>query len=115
MGVMQNDVQYMGSTQIVLAALSGTTFPVIVQPPAGCVGMQLKVVAGTTAMILPTQISGASVGGATSLTNVAGYPLPTIGNDLTPIMGPARFYMACGASSTVAINFFFSAGGASLL
>lgn len=102
------EAKYIGSTVVPAPALGGASFPFRVNVPAFCVGVQMKALSGTTVMILPNQISGASVGGATGLANVSGYPL-TIGQD-SAMYGPAAFYLAASAAGTVAMNFFFSAG-----
>lgn len=115
MGANQNDINFMGATLVNVPLLSGTTFPFKVIPPAGCVGMQLKAITGGTLWILPANVAGASIGGATAITAISGYPL-TIGTDMAPVTGPAAFWLAAsGSSGTVAINFQFSAGGASLV
>jgi len=86
----------------------------VITPPEGCVGMQFKLLgaAGATVQILPNKgASGVSIGGATAA--VAGYPLVT--GEMYPVYGPAKFYLATtGSSATVACNFFFSSGGATL-
>ena len=113
MGAQQNDVNYMGATLLNLGILGATIFPYQVKPPPGCVGMQIKLMStGSTVQILPNNIAGGSVGGATAVIN--GYPL--VATEMYPIPGPAAFYLGCtGSSATVAANFFFSAGGASLV
>lgn len=111
----QNETYFMGATQVNLNILGASVFPTKISPPAGCVGMQLKALgaAGATIQILPNAgPSGVSIGGATAA--VAGYPL-TLGTDMFPIRGPAAFYLATtGSTATVAVNFMFSAGGATL-
>jgi hypothetical protein len=101
-----------GATQIPLVPLSGTTFPTLIKPPAGCCGGQMKLVAvttGATIQILPNQVAGISIGGATAVTGLGGYPLVT--GEMYPWNGPAAFWLAAsGASATVAINFLFTAG-----
>lgn len=103
------EARFMGATLVNVGLLSGTTFPVAIKPPPFCMGMQVKAVSGGTLWILPNQVAGASVGGATAITTLNGYPL-AIGTDMFPF-GPAAFYLAAsGSSGTVAINFMFSAG-----
>lgn len=102
------EARFLGATIVPAPALGGASFPFRVNVPANCVAVQMKALTGTTVMILPNQISGASVGGATSLTNVNGYPL-TIGQD-SAVYGPVAFYLAASAAGTVAMNFFFSSG-----
>lgn len=109
------DAYYMGGTQMVLGTLGASVFPTRIVPPPGCVGMQLKLLgaSGSTVQILPNAASGASIGGATAITTVGGYPLVT--SEMHPIYGPAAFYLAAtGATATVAIMFRYSDGGASL-
>jgi hypothetical protein len=113
MGAYQKDVYFMGATVLNLSILGASVFPTAVKPPAGCVGMQIKALSGGTIQILPNAgTSGVSIGGATAA--ISGYPL-ALGTDMFITPGPAAFYMAAtGSSGTVAINFMFSAGGASL-
>lgn len=115
MGNSQNEVYVMGGTQMVLGTLGASVFPTLVSPPSGCVGIQYKLLgaAGSTVQIVPNAISGASIGGATAITTIGGYPLVT--SETSPIIGPASFYLAAtGATATVALNFLFSSGGATL-
>lgn len=112
----QNDVFCMGATQVVVGILGASVFPTRIQPPAGTVGMQLKLLgaAGSTVQVLPNLVSGATIGGATAITTVPGYPLVT--GEMYPVPGPASFYLGCtGATATVAVLFQFSAGGATLV
>lgn len=111
----QNAIFGLGATQLVLGTLGASVFPTVIRPPVGCVGIQLKLLgaAGSTVQILPNAISGASIGGATAITTIGGYPLVT--GEMYPLEGPACFYLAAtGATATVAINFRFSAGGSTL-
>lgn len=114
MSAQQNDFFYVGASVINLSILGASVFPTVISPPAGCMGMQLRLLQGGTVQILPNAISGSSVGGATAV--VQGFPLVT--NELYPsngIMGPSSFYVATtGSSAKLAANFFFTAGGASL-
>lgn len=108
----QNEPRFFGATLVNIGLLAGSTFPVLIKPPANCVAMQVKAISGGTIWILPNQVAGGSIGGATAITTINGYPL-ALGTDM-PIFGPAAFYMAAsGSSGTVAINFMYS-GGASL-
>jgi len=102
----------MGATQIALNVLGASVFPTLIKPPAYCAGGMLKLItvaAGATVQILPNAISGASIGGATAITTVGGYPLVT--GEMYPWHGPAAFYIAAsGSSATIALNFYLTAG-----
>jgi hypothetical protein len=100
----------MGSTQITLTALSGTTFPVKVSAPDGCCGMDVQYVSGGSIMVLPNAKSGSTISGATVPANLPGYLIST--TYPLSINGPAVFYLANGSSTSavVGINFRFSAG-----
>lgn len=116
MAVSQNEAYFMGATQIILGTLSATVFPTKILPPPGCAGMQFKLLgaAGSTVQIVPANVSGATIGGATAITTIGGYPLVT--GEMYPVVGPAQFYLAAtGATATIAVNFMFSAQGASLV
>lgn len=109
-------IGFFGATQVILGTLGASVFPTKILPPAGCVGGQMKLLgaAGSSVIIAPNQISGATIAGATALTTIQGYPLVT--GEMYPWVGPAQFYLAAaGATATVAINFHFSVGGASLI
>lgn len=112
MGVGQENVYALGATQFNLNILGASQFPTLVQPPAGCVGWDVAYISGGSVHILPANISGGSIGGATAA--VKGWPLTA-----TPysVQGPAAAYLAWAGSSlaTVAVNFKFSSGGASLV
>lgn len=115
---IQGNVSFIGATQLKVPLLSGSTFPILFQCPPGVAFLQFKVLGavGATVWILPTSISGGSVGGATVITNIAGYPLPAQGVDFTPIQGPATCYMtATGSSATVAVNFYYSGSAVTLV
>jgi len=110
----QKDAFFLGATQLILGTLGASVFPTIVKVPSGAVGLQMKLLgaSGSTVQILPNAVSGASIGGATAITSIGGYPLVT--GEMYPIQGPASFYLAAtGASATVALNFMFSSAGAS--
>lgn len=111
----QNRIFTIGATQVVLGTLGASVFPTIIRPPAGCIEINMKLLgaSGSTVQILPNAISGASIGGATAITTVGGYPLTT--SDSLAIFGPAAFYLAAtGATATVAMVFKYTAGGATL-
>jgi hypothetical protein len=55
----------MGSTQITLAALGASVFPLKVAPPEGCVGMEVQYVSGGSIMVLPNAKTGSTISGAT--------------------------------------------------
>lgn len=99
-----------GATQIQLNPLGSSVFPTLIKPTPGCVGGQMKLVTvatGATVQILPNQISGQTISGATAV--IQGYPLVT--GEMYPWEGPAAFYLAAtGSSAIVAINFQLSAG-----
>ncbi len=110
-----SDPFFVGGTQIILGTLGASVFPTKITPPAGCVGMQFKLMgaAGSTVQIIANQITTGTVSGATSITGLGGYPLIT--GEMYPFYGPASFYLACtGASATIAANFMFSAAGTTL-
>ena len=111
----QKEIYGIGASQIILGTLGASVFPTKIVPPSGCVGMQLKLLgaAGSTVQILPNLVAGASIGGATAITTIPGYPLVT--GEMYPIAGPAAFYLAAtGASATVAVQFLYSASGCTL-
>lgn len=63
--------------------------------------------------VVPNMMVGASVGGATSINNIGGYPL--VSGEMHIVNGPATFYLAAsGATATVAMMFEFSAHGTTL-
>lgn len=105
---MQNEIYFMGATQIPLSVLGASVFPTQIKPPQFCVGMQYKIITGGgTVQILPNAIANQTISGATAV--IGGYPLVT--GEMYPIVGPAAFYIAAtGATATVALNFFFSSG-----
>ena len=110
---MQNQVNFIGATQITINALGASSFPFKFSAPAGCIGGQLKLMTGTTVAICPNAISGASIGGATAITTIGGYYLPT--TEMYPFYGPANFYLATtSATAVISANIFYTAGGASL-
>lgn len=100
----------MGSTQITLAALGASVFPLKVAPPEGCVGMEVQYVSGGSIMVLPNAKTGSTISGATVPANLPGYLIST--TYPLPINGPATFYLAngCSTSAVVGLNFHFSAG-----
>jgi len=115
--MIQNQVHFMGATVITIGTLGAATFPYKFTSPPGCIGGQIKLMgaAGSTVQIFPNAVSGATIGGATSLigTSLTGYPLVT--SEMFPWYGPANFYLACtGATATVAVCFEYTAGGATL-
>lgn len=115
MPVGQNDICTIGATQMILGTLGSSVFPTVFSVPAGCVGVQLKLIgaSGSSVCILPNAVSGKTISGATALTAIQGYPL--VSGEMYPIMGPAQFYLGCaGASATIAVNLFFSSNGATL-
>ena len=99
-----------GATQIALDVLGASVFPTLIKPPPNCLGGQIKLVTvatGATVQILPNQLSGKVVGGATAA--IGGYPLIT--GEMYPWEGPAAFWVAAsGSSATIALNFRLSAG-----
>lgn len=113
---MNNDqVYFKGATQIILGVLGASVFPYKFSAPSGCIGGQLKILgaAGSTIQVIPNAVSGASVGGATAITTMGGYPLDS--GEIFPWYGPANFYLACtGVTGTVAACFEYTAGGATL-
>ena len=105
----QNDTYVMGATVLTLGTLGASLFPTKIIPPANAVGFQMKLLgaSGSTVQILPNYIPGQTVGGATAI--IAGYPITT--TDLSPVYGPAAFYMAAtGATATVAFTWRLTAG-----
>jgi hypothetical protein len=120
---LAHDVAVIGATQFSVPVLGGSTFPVKFSVPAFCIGVQLSVVsAGNSGIcyLLPNAISGATVGGATNVANVLGYPLPgsigkTTQTEAFPVDGPASFYLAAqGNACTVAALFYLSGSSAPL-
>lgn len=106
---------YLGGTQLTLGILGASVFPTKIYPPAGCVSLRYKLLsgAGSTVHVLPNLMVGASVGGATAISNVGGYPL--VSGEMHIVNGPATFYLAAsGATATVAILFEYSAHGTTL-
>jgi hypothetical protein len=108
------DPYYAGGTQITLRPLGASVFPTKIVAPDGCMTMQFKVLSGSTVQILPNQVSGITIAGATSLAAIGGYPMTT--TDMYPFYGPISFYMAsAGATAVVAANLLFSASGTTLI
>lgn len=112
----QRDIYVVGGTQVIIGTLSSTVHPYLVTPPAGCAELQVKLLgaSGSTVQILPNAVSGVTIAGATVITAIGGYPLIT--GEMYPIQGPAAFYLgATGATATVAISFWFTSLGATLI
>lgn len=112
MASAQNDTFLMGGTQITLGVLGASVFPTVFRSPS-ISGGQMSVLtlgSGATIQILPTAISGVTIGGATAVgTAIVGYPFTT--TDIISWVGPASFYLACtGATSVVKCLFEYSAG-----
>ena len=111
--MQQNEVQFMGATQITINALGASSFPYKFQSGSGAIGGQIKLVTGTTVCILPNAVSGASIGGATAITTVLGYYLAT--SEMYPWYGPASFYIATtSATAVISAVIQYAAGGATL-
>lgn len=116
MASAQNDTFLMGGTLITMAPLGASVFPTIFKTPT-ISGGQFYVDtlgSGATIQILPTQIAGASIGGATGVgASISGYGIAT--SQVISWIGPAQFYLACtGATSKIGALFEYNALGASL-
>jgi hypothetical protein len=109
----QDQVAFIGATQITINALGASVFPYKFQSGAGSIGGQLKLLSGTTVCIVPNAVSGASIGGATAITTIGGYYLQT--SEMYPWYGPASFYIATTSATAVISSLInYTAGGASL-
>lgn len=114
MSVMQNDTFAVGSTQVIVPASGASFFPVVIKPPAGTWGGQLKIYSGGgTLMIAPNAgAAGVSIGGATG--TLLGYPIGA--SEIYQWAGPAAFYLqATGATMVAAVVFNFTSGYTLLL
>lgn len=112
MSSAQNDTYIIGGTLITLGTLGASVFPTVIKSPS-ISGGQMTVAtlgSGATIQLLPTAVSGASIGGATGVgASVSGYGFGTA--DIISWVGPASFYLACtGATSVVKCLFEYSAG-----
>lgn len=106
---MQSEASVLGATVITLGTLGASLFPTRIQPPSGCIGLEMKLLgaAGSTVQVLPNYLSGKTVAGATAA--IEGYPLVT--GEMYPIYGGANFFLAAtGATATVAMIFKYTSG-----
>lgn len=104
----QNDVYFMGATQIACPALGASFWPVRVSPPDGCIGGLVQRISGGSLEIMPSYLANKTISGAT-----AGNQGFLLGGSLVPIPfeGPAAFYLAAtGATAVAGILWKFSAG-----
>lgn len=112
MASAQNDTFTMGGTVMTLGVLGASVFPTVVKTPSISGGQFYinSLGSGATVQILPTQLAGASLGGATGLAvTTQGYGVGT--SQVIAWIGPASFYLACtGATSTVAFLFEYANG-----
>ena len=110
MSIVQNQVQFIGGTQIIINALGASSFPFKFQTGPNSTGGQIALVSGATTFIIPNQVSGATIAGATSLTGLVGWPVTT-----TPSWcweGPANFYIATGSATTIiSAVIYYNSGG----
>jgi hypothetical protein len=112
MSSVQNDTFIIGGTLITLGTLGASVFPTVVRSPSLSGGQILvgTLGSGATIQVLPTAVSGASIGGATAVgASISGWPISTTVGFTWE--GPAAFYLACtGATSIVQCLFKYSSG-----
>jgi hypothetical protein len=112
MASTQMDTFVIGATQITLGILGASVFPTVLKSPSFSGGQIIvgTLGAGATVQVLPTAVSGASIGGATAVgASIAGWPLSTTVGFTWE--GPAAFYVAAtGGTSVINCLFKYSAG-----
>lgn len=104
----QNDVYFMGATQMNIGIIGASLFPTKITPPQYCVGGFIQRISGGTLEILPSELSGKTISGATAggLGFIMGGSLMAYAFE-----GPASFYIAATGSTAVAgIMWKFSTG-----
>lgn len=104
----QDEVYYLGATQIAMGPLGASLFPTLVKPPEGCVGGLVQRISGNTLEILPSYLANKTISGATAggLGFILGGSLAAYAFE-----GPAAFYLAATGATTIAgIMWKFSAG-----
>jgi hypothetical protein len=107
----QNDTFAMGGTLMTIGVLGASVFPTMVKSPFSGGQFYIDTLgSGATIQILPTAVSGASIGGATAAgASVSGYGIGP--SQVISWVGPAAFYLACtGATSKIAMLLEYSAG-----
>lgn len=111
MASTQNDTCAMGGTVVTLGVLGASVFPTQIKTPSISGGMFYinSLGASATVQILPIQMSGLNIAGATGVGgSMVGYPVGS--SQVISWLGPASFYLACtGATSTCAFLFEYAA------
>lgn len=105
------DVYALGATQFALGPLGASLFPTLVKPPQYCVGGYVQRISGGTLEVLPNELSGKVISGATAggLGFILGGSLAAYAFE-----GPAAFYLAASGSTAVAGIMWKMSSGATL-
>lgn len=108
MSSAQNDTYVIGGTQLILSPLGASVFPTPVKSPSIAGGQFRAITTGGSICLMPTAVSGASIGGATA----QAYPGWLLGaSETIAWVGPASFYLSSlGGTSVVQFLFEYSAG-----
>jgi hypothetical protein len=90
--------------------LASGVFPVQVIPPAYCVGGEVRRVSGGSLEIMPSVVSGGSIGGAT----VPGVGYLIGSSQVLSWEGPAAFFLGASGSTCIASVLFKYAAGSTI-
>ena len=109
MPTTQADAFVIGGTQVNVGTLGASSFPVKIQTPTNAWGGRFSLQSGQTLFMLPNQVAGASMAGATAIPT--GSAVLTTSNYPFEWQGPATFFLAAGgATCVVNFQFMFTSG-----